>query len=146
MPIDTHRVVLGFPGSGKTQILIHRADQLSKTYNLSADKYRVFVFTNVIKEYIRSGINFLGLPDESVSTFDHWCRLLYEDQISDRLPRKNRGIDFDKIRSDVLNVLRRKKERVLSASVHSTKKNLAQAASGRVPAFFAGTRSIRIEM
>ena len=110
MPIDKHKVVLGFPGSGKTQILIHRADHLSKTYNLSADKYRVFVFTNVVKEYIRSGINFLGLPDESVSTFDHWCRILYEDRISGTLPRKGKNIDFDKIRSDVLDVLRKKKE------------------------------------
>lgn len=110
MPIDKHRVVLGFPGSGKTQILIHRADQLSKVYNLSADKYRVFVFTNVVKEYIRSGINFLGLPDESVSTFDHWCRLLYEDQISSKLPRKGKGIDFDKTRSAVLEVVRKKKD------------------------------------
>ena len=110
MPPDKHRVILGFPGSGKTQILIHRADHLSKTYNLSGDQYRVFVFTNVVKEYIRSGIQFLGLPEESVSTFDHWCRHLYEDQISRILPRQGRGIDFNKIRSSVLDVLREKKE------------------------------------
>ena len=107
IPPDKHRVVLGFPGSGKTQILIHRADYLSKTYSLSADRYRVFVFTNVIKEYIRSGIQFLGLPEESVSTFDHWCRLIYESHISRRLPRRERSIDFDQIRTSVLELFRK---------------------------------------
>jgi superfamily I DNA/RNA helicase len=110
IPPDKHRVVLGFPGSGKTQILIHRADYLSKTYHLSADRYRVFVFTNVIKEYIRSGIQFLGLPEESVSTFDHWCRIIYESRISRRLPRLGKSIDFDQIRTSVLYLFRKKQE------------------------------------
>jgi superfamily I DNA/RNA helicase len=103
-----HRVILGPPGSGKTQILIHRADYLSSTCKLKPDQYRVFVFTNVVKEYIKSGIQFLGLPEEVISTFDHWCRLLYEEHISRRLPRKDRWIDFDKIRSSVLDLLRKK--------------------------------------
>ena len=105
-----HRVILGPPGSGKTQVLIHRADYLSNAYNLKPDQYRVFVFTNVVKEYIKSGVQFLGLPEEVVSTFDHWCRLLYEKHISRRLPRENRGIDFGEIRSAVLKLLREKSE------------------------------------
>ena len=103
-----HRVILGPPGSGKTQVLIHRADYLSGTYNLKPDQYRVFVFTNVVKEYIKSGIQFLGLPDEVVSTFDHWCRLTYEEHISRRLPWKNRSIDFAEVRSAVLKLFREK--------------------------------------
>ena len=75
---------------------------------LKPDQYRVFVFTNVVKEYIKSGIQFLGLPEEVISTFDHWCRLLYEEHISRRLPRKDRWIDFDEIRSSVLDLLRKK--------------------------------------
>jgi len=105
-----HRVILGPPGSGKTQALIHRADYLSNTYKLAPDQYRVFVFTNVVKEYIKSGIQFLRLPEEVVSTFDHWCRLLYEKHISRRLPRENRGINFGEIRSAVLKLLREKSE------------------------------------
>ncbi len=105
-----HRVILGPPGSGKTQVLIHRADYLSNAYNLKPDQYRVFVFTNVVKEYIKSGVQFLGLPEDVVSTFDHWCRILYEKHISRRLPRKNKGINFDEIRSAVLKLLREKSE------------------------------------
>jgi superfamily I DNA/RNA helicase len=70
----------------------------------------VFVFTNVIKEYIRSGIQFLGLPEESVSTFDHWCRIIYESRISRRLPRLGKSIDFDQIRTSVLYLFRKKQE------------------------------------
>lgn len=108
MPPHEHKVILGPPGSGKTQVLIHRADYLSGTYNLKPDQYRLFVFTNVVKEYIKSGIQFLGLPEEVVSTFDHWCRLVYEEHISRRLPRKGRSIDFAEIRSGVLKLYRDK--------------------------------------
>jgi superfamily I DNA/RNA helicase len=108
MPPHEHKVILGPPGSGKTQVLIHRADYLSGAYNLKSDQYRVFVFTNVVKEYIKSGIQFLGLPEEVVSTFDHWCRLVYEEHISRRLPWRGRSIDFAEVRSGVLKLYRDK--------------------------------------
>jgi len=105
-----HRVILGPPGSGKTQVLIHRAAHLAETYHIHPDKYKVFVFTNVVKEYIKSGLPLLGLPEETVSTFDHWCRLQYEDHVSRRLPRRQKRIDFGKIRSSVLKLIRKKTE------------------------------------
>lgn len=106
MKPDQNRVVFGIAGSGKTQVLIHRAGYLAKTYKVSSEKYRVFVFTNVIKQYIKSGIQFLGLPDETVSTFDHWCRLIYEKEISKSLPWAGKTIDFEKIRLSVLDRLK----------------------------------------
>ncbi|MBN1664554.1 MAG: AAA family ATPase [Deltaproteobacteria bacterium] len=105
---DQNRVVFGVAGSGKTQVLMHRAFYLSRTYNVPPEKFRVFVFTNVIKEYIKSGIQFLGLPDETVSTLDHWCRLFYEKQISKRLPLTSRGPDYGKIRISVLDLLKKR--------------------------------------
>ena len=108
---DEHRVVLGPAGSGKTQVLIHRAAHLAETYNVPSNGYHLFVFTNVVKEYIKSGVQFLGLPEETVCAFDHWCRLFYEDYVSVRLPKKERGrLDFDEIRSSTLEVLKRRKE------------------------------------
>ncbi len=109
MAPDRHRVILGVAGSGKTQVLVHRAAYLAETYNIPPERFRVFVFTNVVKEYIRSGIQFLGFPDETVSTFDHWCRLFHEQEISKRLPRieLSKGeLDFKKIRLAVLRRLK----------------------------------------
>jgi len=107
MAPDQNRVVFGVAGSGKTQVLIHRADYLARNYNVPRDKYRVFVFTNVIKEYIKSGIQFLGLPDYTVTTFDQWCNFVFKNEISTNYPRINGSIDFGKIRLSVLNHLKR---------------------------------------
>jgi superfamily I DNA/RNA helicase len=105
LPPDSNRLVLGLAGSGKTQVLIHRAAYLAETYRVKPELYRAFVFTNVIKEYIRSGFEFLGLPEQAVSTFDFWCVGLYERHISSRLPRVDGGktLDFRRIRRQALN-------------------------------------------
>lgn len=106
-----HRVILGPPGSGKTQVLIHRAAHLAESNGIPPNRYKIFVFTNVVKDYIKSGVQFLDLPEDVVSTFDHWCRLMYEDHISRKLPwRKNKkGIDWENLRSSVLELLKHKK-------------------------------------
>jgi len=108
LPPTEHRIVQGGPGSGKTQVLVHRAAHLAGKYKVPASKYRVFVFTNIIKEYIRSGFQFLNLPDETVGTFDSWCYLLYENHISRAIPRSGSSIDFDAIREGVSWLLSRK--------------------------------------
>ena len=113
MSPDQNRVIFGAAGSGKTQILIHRADYLAKTYSVPPERFRVFVFTNVIKEYIKSGTKFLELPEKTVSTFDHWCYLLYQYHVSRNPPwirgRNGRNrIDFEKIRFAILELLQKK--------------------------------------
>ncbi|MBE3143651.1 MAG: UvrD-helicase domain-containing protein [Planctomycetes bacterium] len=107
-----NRVVLGMAGSGKTQVLVHRAAHLAETYRIPPERFRVFVFTNVIKEYIRSGLEFLKLPDGVVSTFDFWCVDLFEKHFGARLPRKPNGrdIDFPAIRRRVLGLVRGKSD------------------------------------
>src|SRR4030065_2399869 len=87
LPPTANRVVLGMAGSGKTQVLVHRAAHLAGKFNIPPERYRVFVFTNVIKEYIRSGLEFLDLPDNVVSTFDFWCVDLFQKHFGPRLPR-----------------------------------------------------------
>jgi len=112
LPPTVNRVVLGMAGSGKTQVLVHRAAHLAETYRIPPERYRVFVFTNVIKEYIRSGLEFLNLPDRVVSTFDFWCVDLFEKHYGPRLPRKlnGRDIDFPAIRRRVLGLIRGKRD------------------------------------
>lgn len=108
MPPTENKVIFGLPGSGKTQVLIHRASFLARQYNVPVERYRIFVFTNVIKSYIRSGLKILNLPDDAVTTFDHWCRLLYQKHISKTLPWNNseKTYDFKQIRRSVLDLLR----------------------------------------
>ena len=112
LPPTVNRVVLGMAGSGKTQVLVHRAAHLAEKFNIPPERYRVFVFTNVIKEYIRSGLEFLNLPDRVVSTFDFWCVDLFEKHYGPRLPRKlnGRDIDFPAIRRRVLGLIRGKRD------------------------------------
>jgi len=112
LPPFVNRVILGMAGSGKTQVLVHRAAHLAETYRIPPERYRVFVFTNVIKEYIRSGLEFLNLPDRVVSTFDFWCVDLFEKHFGPRLPHKlnGRDIDFPAIRRRVLGLIRGKRD------------------------------------
>lgn len=111
-PLGKHQVVPGSAGSGKTQVLLHRAAYLAGTYGVPADRFRLFVLNDMAREYIRRGARLLGLPEETVTTFDRWCRIFYENHISRDLPRTyiDLRVDFQRIRSEVLHLLKRKKE------------------------------------
>ncbi len=83
---NEHRVILGAPGSGKTQILLHRARFLCDERGAGACRFHVFVFTNVLKDYIRTALADLDLPDDSVTTLDDWCVQIYKQEIRPSLP------------------------------------------------------------
>jgi len=104
---NEHRVVFGAPGSGKTQVLLYRARHLMDTWRVTLDRFRIFVFTNVLKHYIRSALHLLDLPEECVMTFDSWCIDFYRNNIPGQLPwdQEQRGPDFPKIRRKVLEKL-----------------------------------------
>ena len=97
-----HRVIMGPPGSGKTLILLHRARHLLDLWRVPPERFRIFVFTNALKEYIRAALFLLDLPDECVTTFDAWCRDFYRTHIKGPLPRDGKEIDFPGIRRRVL--------------------------------------------
>lgn len=98
-----HRVVAGAPGTGKTLVLVHRARHLLDTGFGNLGRCHIFVFTNVLKEYIRSALDFVDLPDGCVSTFDSWCTNFYKRHIGGRLPWRAAppGPDFEAIREAV---------------------------------------------
>ncbi|MCX6360126.1 MAG: AAA family ATPase [Armatimonadetes bacterium] len=106
--MNGHRVIFGPPGSGKTLVLIHRAAHLAARHRVDPADYRVVVFTNVLKDYIRAGLDFLGIPIETVTTFDSLCQGLYTDHIGRRVPRdeENHRPDFDAIRRAVFRMLK----------------------------------------
>ena len=99
----THRLIKGPPGSGKTIVLLHRAKYLQQIWKIPPERFHIFVFTNVLKDYIKSALNLLDLPDSCVTTFDSWCRNFYKEHISSKLPwnKKEKQTDFDAIREGV---------------------------------------------
>ncbi len=101
---NENRVVFGAPGSGKTQVLLYRARYLMDTWKVAPDRFRIFVFTNVLKHYIRSALHLLDLPEDCVMTFDSWCIDFYRNNIQGQLPwdQEQRSPDFTKIRLRVL--------------------------------------------
>lgn len=103
LPHTEHQVIFGAPGSGKTQILLHRADELRRRLGSSDERFRIFVYTNVLKTYIRSALELLDLPEHVVTTFDDWCKVFHERHISRRIPWDHtaRRPDFDAIRRAV---------------------------------------------
>lgn len=102
---EHHHAIVGGPGSGKTQVLLHRARYLCDSRDVDPDRFRIFVYTNVLKGYIRSALGDLTLPEENVLTFDHWCRLYYQRHVNNRLPwdAVERRPDFPAIRQSVIN-------------------------------------------
>lgn len=81
-----HRVIAGPPGSGKTQVLLHRAAYLRERLGSGPNRFRIFVFTKSLKGYIRSALHLLDLPPGCVWGFDAWCVGFYRRRISDALP------------------------------------------------------------
>lgn len=104
---NENRVVFGAPGSGKTQVLLYRARYLMDTWKVAPDRFRIFVFTNVLKHYIRSALHLLDLPEDCVMGFDKWCVDYYRSNIQGQLPwdQEQRSPDFPKIRLRVLEKL-----------------------------------------
>jgi len=111
-PSGENRVVIGPAGSGKTQVLIHRAAYLAEAGKVPLEKYLLFVFTDIARDYLGSALTRFNLSRDSVITFDNWCRLFFENNISRDLPRTyiNLRVDYTKIRLKVLEELRRRKK------------------------------------
>ena len=103
LPTDEHKVVMGGPGSGKTMVLLHRARHLADVGGVPSERFRIFVFTNVLSTYIKSALDVLGIPETCVSTFDDWCRRYYEANVNKRTPwdKVAKRPDFPKIREGV---------------------------------------------
>jgi superfamily I DNA/RNA helicase len=108
LPPTEHRVVIGGPGSGKTQLLLHRARHLLDRLGTSPSRYRILVFTNVLKAYIASGLDLLDIPHAQVATFDSWCMRLHGSLKIGRRPWNEEAEqpDFQAIREEVAHAVR----------------------------------------
>jgi superfamily I DNA/RNA helicase len=107
LPSSRHRVIFGAPGSGKTQILLHRTRYLLNNREIDDNSYRVFVFTNLLRDYIQSALPLLKLSEKNVLTFDHWCNDFYTAHIADRVPwdKSNKRPDYMAVKQGVYGYL-----------------------------------------
>jgi superfamily I DNA/RNA helicase len=106
LPLTAHSLILGAPGSGKTLVLLHRAKRMIDEQGIPPERLRILVFTNTLKDYIRSTLTLLDIPETCVTTFDHWCREFYLAFVARKVPFAQHSPDFDAIRAGVLNKLR----------------------------------------
>ncbi len=103
LPIDQNQFISGPPGSGKTVVLLHRANHLLRSCKVSPRQLRVLVFTNVLRSYIQAGGDTLDLPFETIQSFYSWVF-----QLADRvgLPRSQAARIEDKCQETLESVTR----------------------------------------
>ena len=104
---DTHKIIMGAPGSGKTQVLMHRAAYMVEQLGLNGDDYHIFVYTRLLKDYLKADIFLLNLSEANVSTFDAWCKNYHVNNISGHLPKIGKNLDFKEMRKRVLKHVKR---------------------------------------
>ena len=97
-PLNKHILITGGPGSGKTQMLVHRAAYLRDACEKKSPEFRIFVYTNVLKEYITEALEFFDLDLKCVTTYDSWCKKYFDQNISMPLPKIGKKPDFNEIR------------------------------------------------
>lgn len=105
LPLEGHRVIVGGPGAGKTLVLLHRFSYLFQLHGSDPAVGKLFVFTTTLKDFIRSALTDVDVPEDCVSTFDKWCADFYREHVGRSVPwrqdGKARGPDFAAIRSAV---------------------------------------------
>jgi len=70
-------LVCGPAGSGKTAITLF----CGKTLQDEGKSFKIFVFTNILKDFILAGAADLKLPSDSVTTFYRWVRQQHVEQL-----------------------------------------------------------------
>lgn len=102
MNINEPRLISGISGSGKTQVLLHRARYLYDRLKVLPHRCLIFVPTNALKAYLQPALQLLNLPEKSLSTLDDWCVNFYRTHVDPKLPETNfRQLDFGLIRKTV---------------------------------------------
>jgi superfamily I DNA/RNA helicase len=76
-PITSSRIVMGGPGSGKSLVLVHRANFAVTTKKIKPNKTLLVTYTKRLKAELMDGLRKLDLKDVSVVTFDALCWNLY---------------------------------------------------------------------
>jgi superfamily I DNA/RNA helicase len=107
MTVNTHCVIAGGTGSGKTQVILHRAKHLSSRFALPPERFRIVVLTSTLRHALASACPLLDIPPECIMTFRELCVEYYRTHIDKNVPMfiyigtGVRQADFSAIRPDV---------------------------------------------
>lgn len=89
LPLWQNHLVLGPPGSGKTNVLLRRA-QFVRTQQMPS--VQVLTFTRPLTEFMKTGCNDPSgreiFPPNLINTVESWCRNLYEEHQENLPPQQ----------------------------------------------------------
>ncbi len=102
LPAEGSHLVMGPPGSGKTNLLILRAHYLSLSGH---QNLLILTFTRTLREFISSGGHRYAFPAEKVQTYSYWQhRFLVDHGVSPEVSEEA-SKDFDLRRRELLSKL-----------------------------------------
>lgn len=102
LPIDKNIIITGAPGSGKTLVLVYRLKRILEECKVSSDKVILFVYTKSLRDYIKTSLELLNIPDKCVNNFDSWCYQYHKNNISEEIPKIEKYPDYAGIRNNIL--------------------------------------------
>jgi hypothetical protein len=105
--VDSHSVVVGGPGSGKTQVLLYRAARLLERSEGDDARLQLFVPSAVLKRYLFGALHELNIPRSCVSTFDAWCVSFCRANLKRTVPRQRQSgqPDLHRLRAELAEAL-----------------------------------------
>ncbi len=110
LPIESDCLVVGPPGSGKTNLLLLRASFLGKSGHKN---YSIVTFTRVLKQFLSSGASNYDVAPDNAKTYFSWARqILHENGV-----RVEEGSSFEDTRKNIHRGLEKISETVDNSSI-----------------------------
>jgi hypothetical protein len=72
-PANKHCLISGAPFTGKSQVVIHRAQHFANTYRIEPGRMRIFTASRIAQIRLQNAATILGLSPEIVNAYDDWC-------------------------------------------------------------------------
>jgi len=110
LPIEEDCLIVGPPGSGKTNLLLLRASFLGKSGH---NNYSIVTFTRVLKEFLSSGASNYDVAVDNAQTYFSWARQV----LSENGSKVEEGENFDSTRKIIQTQLSKLSETVDQSSI-----------------------------